>query len=316
MSGKKIHIILNPVAGGGKARRMASQMLREIDRRFGNRFELHVTHRPQDALRMTKEAVRGGAERIVSVGGDGTINETVNGLFENGEWICPSCELGIVSCGTGKGFARSLNLPRTLSGQLDLIRYGRCIAVDVGKVTLLNGRGEPIERLFISECQVGIGGAVVDCVESASKHLGGTLVFGFAALRTALRQRSSLVTIISDTHETTTHDLLGLAIGNGSRCGGGMRLTPQASLTDGQLDLLLILGMGIHKRLTQFPKIYSGRYLNSSCFMFGRCRHIKVVSENPLPVAADGERLGKTPCEISILPAALKVIAVHGKEDL
>jgi YegS/Rv2252/BmrU family lipid kinase len=318
MSAKKgNHVILNPTAGGGRAGRMASKIMEGMRRRFGGDVALHVTRRPLDATGIAKRAVQEGAQRIVAVGGDGTLNETVNGFLDKGKWINPSCELGVVDCGTGKGFAQSLKLPKTLCGQLDLIQRGRCTAVDVGMAILRNERGEKVERLFISECQVGIGGAVVDRVECMSKRLGGTAAFGLAALMTALRHRSSPVTVSFDGHGTATHDLLGLAIGNGSCCGGGMRLTPRANPADGRFDVLLIHGMGIYDRLIHFPKIYSGRHVDSRRFTVELCRHIRIAASNPLSVAADGERLGETPCEVAILPAALKVIAVQerGMQD-
>jgi diacylglycerol kinase (ATP) len=316
MSAKKSnHVILNPTAGSGRAGRMMPKIMEEMQRRFGEDVALHVTRRPLDATRIAKQAVLEGAKKIVVVGGDGTLNETVNGFFDNGKWITPSCELGVVDCGTGRGFAQSLKLPKTLCGQLDLIQRGRCTAVDVGMVILRNGRGEKVERLFISECQVGIGGAVVDCVKCMPKRLGGTAAFGLAALITALRHRSSAVTIFSDGHGTAIHDLLGLAIGNGSCCGGGMRLTPHASPTDGRFDVLLIHGMGIYDRLIHFPKIYSGRHVDSHRFTVEHCRHIRITAVNPLSVAADGERLGETPCEVAILPVALKVIAIQERGD-
>jgi diacylglycerol kinase family enzyme len=177
----------------------------------------------------------------------------------------------------------------------------------VGRIIYNNSYHKKEERIFVSECQAGIGGAVVDGVQSAHKRLGGTLAFGSVALKKLFRYEGQNIYLQFDEDKKTNNKLIGIVIGNGVYCGGGMKLTPAAQLNDGLLDVLTIHDMSTMKRLLNFPKIYWGTHVDSPYFDIHRSRRIVIDSEEPMPLAADGEMLGTTSCEIKVLPAALKV---------
>ncbi|MQY64686.1 MAG: hypothetical protein GH143_10375, partial [Calditrichaeota bacterium] len=161
MSNKTVHVILNPTAGGGRAEKLRPKLLAGIAERFGPDYSLYETSGEGDATVSARQTIEAGAGLVITVGGDGTIHEAVNGFFKDREMLNPSCELGIVDCGSGSGLALSLGLPTSIEQQLDLIARQDSCTIDLGRVVVRSNDGRRVERIFASECQVGIGGAVV-----------------------------------------------------------------------------------------------------------------------------------------------------------
>lgn len=302
-----VHAILNPTAGGGRAARLRPALARGVEKRFGRDVTTCTTTAPGEATRSARAAIARGASLILVAGGDGTIQEVVNGFFENGVPSNPSCELGVLSCGTGRGFADSVGLPDSLEQQLDRVLAGSVRLLDVGRVRYRGADGRRAERLFVNECQGGIGGAVVRAVGMAHKRLGGTLAFGLAAVSELVRCGCPWLRIELDDGTVISGSFLGLVVGNGARCGGGMRLTPDATPDDGWLDLLLVGSMTVPERLWAFPRIYRGLHTRISGVSTVRCRRVAIDGPADVPLEADGELLGGLPCDIDLLPAALRV---------
>lgn len=307
MTNKKITVIFNPTAGGGLANKLRSKILAGIIRRLGNDYTLSETHFAGEATMLSRDAIANGTGLIIAVGGDGTLQEVVNGFFNDGAVINPGCELGIIDCGTGSGLAQSLNLPASLEHQIDQIYHQQGCAIDVGRVVFSNSDNKREQRIFVSELQLGIGSAVVEGVQSKHKRLGGTFAFGSVAFQKAIGYKAQKISLQFDNQKKITEKLIGAVVGNGNYCGGGMKLTPNAQLNDGLLDVLTIHNMSIMTRLVNFPKIYWGKHVDSPYFNIRQCKKVIIDSEEPTPIAADGEMLGVTPCEIEISPAALKV---------
>ena len=305
MSNKTVHVILNPTAGGGRAEKLRPKLLAGIAERFGPDYSLYETSGEGDATVSARQTIEAGAGLVITVGGDGTIHEAVNGFFR--EMLNPSCELGIVDCGSGSGLALSLGLPTSIEQQLDLIARQDSCTIDLGRVVVRSNDGRRVERIFASECQVGIGGAVVAEVGSMHKRLGGTLAYGLGTIKQAFSYKGQPMTVELGNNEKVSRGLLGISIGNGNSIAGGMKLTPAAQLNDGLFDVLLMHDMSIPTRLWNFIKIYRGTHIDTPHVSIFRSDRISIESERPVPVSADGELLGVTPCEFELLPAALKV---------
>ncbi|MFH1159532.1 MAG: diacylglycerol kinase family protein [bacterium] len=302
-----VHIIFNPVAGGGKAKKLKSQLVSELERRFGKNYLLMETSRQGDAIIFAREAAEGGARIIIAVGGDGTINEVINGLIGNRKPVNDQCELGIVNCGSGSGVAQTLGLPGSISDQLNLICKSAAKVMDVGFVTYKDRNDRCCERLFISECQVGIGGSVVSRVGMKLKHFGGRIAFGLVALSHLFHYKASQMTMTLDQQPAESKKLIGVTIGNGIYCAGGMRLTPGGRTDDGLLDVLQIHEMNLLKRFLNFGKVYAGSHIHSNYFSISKVKEISIDSEQPVWIESDGELLGKTPCTVGIIPGAMKI---------
>lgn len=307
MSEKTVHAIVNPIAGGGRTGRLIPRLQTEIEKRFGTDCVIHATRQPLEATNITRKSIMTGAKLIIVMGGDGTVQEAVNGFFNDRKLLDPACELGILNFGTGKGLLQTLNLPSSLEEQLDLIAYSSSNLLDVGCVVYKDEKGNKQECFFLNECQVGIGGDVVTEVSMKHKYFGGTLAFGSVAIKQALFYKALNLTVKFDDKQIISRNLIGVVAGNGAFCAGGMRLTPDARPDDGQFDVLLIHDMNIFNRIWNFTKIYSGKHIKSQYVTLRRSKSLLIDSEKPALIEADGELLGTVPCEISLLPAALKV---------
>jgi diacylglycerol kinase (ATP) len=302
-----VYIILNPVAGGGKTRKLKSELVRELEGRFGKNYLLMETSGQGDAIHFAREAAEKGADLIIAVGGDGTINEVVNGLLIDRKPVNDQCELGILNSGSGSGVAQTLGLPGSISAQMELICTTAAKLMDVGFVSYRDTGNLPCERLFVSECQIGIGGSVVSQVGMKLKHLGGRIAFGSVALSHLFHYRASQMTIMPDRKTAESKKLIGMTIGNGIYCAGGMRMTPDARTDDGLLDILQIHEMSLYKRLLNFGKVYTGSHIHSNHFSISQVKTISIDSEQPVWIETDGELLGKTPCWIGVMPGAIRV---------
>ena len=303
-----IHIVVNPTAGSGKAGKIASEIEQKVKTMFGDTVSISFTKEKNDATLLTRKALWSGASLIIAIGGDGTINEVANGFFDKGLPINPDCELGIINCGTGRGFANSLKLPKTIDEQLKVLQKPGNKIVDLGSITCTDFSGKVSKRLFINECQAGIGSEVASkVIGKKQKKYGGKLAFGITATMQALRFNSILLNIEFDDEPEQLFKLIGLVIGNGTECAGGMKLTPGAKLDDAFFDVLLMNDMNIRTRLLNLSKTYNGSHIHSPYFTIRKCKKLKVSSLSNSLLEADGEMLGFSPFTVEMLPAALKV---------
>jgi YegS/Rv2252/BmrU family lipid kinase len=307
MPEKTVYTIVNPIAGGGRTGMLIPKLLAELEKRFGSDFIMRTTRQPLEATDITRESILAGAKLVIVMGGDGTVQEAVNGFFKDRKLINPDCELGILNYGTGKGLQQSLDLPLLLENQLDFIADSKANPIDIGCVRYFDEKGRKYERLFINECQLGIGGNVVTGVSMKHKYFGGTIAFGSVAVKEALIYKAINLNVKFDDMQVISGDLIGVVAGNGAFCAGGMRLTPDAVPNDGQFDILLIHDMSILNRIWNFARIYSGKHIKSKYFTLRRSKSLVIDSSEPVLIEADGELLGRIPCEISLLPSVLKV---------
>ena len=300
-------VILNPAAAAGRTGRNRAAILSALERAIGPAFSLYETRRPLDATAAARSAALSGARLIVAVGGDGTIQEVVNGMFDSGRPVRPDCELGIIRAGTGCGFAESFGLPLGLEAQCAAIGSGAARTVDIGRAVFSRPANGPAERCFINECQAGLGGEVVKKVHSGNKKLGGFLVFGLKTLAVSLTYPNRQMSVALDGRAPVAGTFIGVIAANGNAMAGGMKLAPRAKVDDGLLDVLFMHGQSVRSRLNNFPKIYSGRHLGSPKFTYVQARSIEIRSDEDVSFEADGELLGGMPVRVEVLPAALRV---------
>lgn len=310
MPNHEIHFVLNPASGAGKTRSKIPTILRLINHSFGSSYSLHMTCGPLDATSSTSKALRNGARLVVAIGGDGTIQEVVNGMFSNGHLIDPECRLGIINCGTGHGFAQSLGLPSSIEAQMDLLTAGDCRAIDLGRVSFRDCRGEIRRRYFVNECQLGIGASVVRRVQGQHKKLGGAVAFGLGVLETVFEHENQTIAMTLDRKEAIEGMVTGIVVANGAFTGGGMNLAPTARLDDGTLKVLVMHDLSVWERLQSFPRIYTGSHLRMPIFSYHETTSLNVESRESVRVEADGELLGETPCVVEAIPSVLKVQSI------
>ena len=306
-----IQLVVNPIAGSGKAKKAVPFILKKF-RELSN-FEIRIaeTAGPNDAVMITREAIVNGASMVVSVGGDGTVNEVINGFFIDKIPINPLCEFGVIDCGTGGGYASTINLPESIEHQIELILVSPGVSIDLGCVDFRDSSNNLLTRFFVGECQTGIGSLVVAEIGSKLKAIAGRYAFFLVSTVAALTLKPSKLRLKYDNDHEEFHRLLGLVVGNGIVCGGGMKLTPNAKLNDGIFDVLQIHQMSIIQRLMNLSKVYSGRHILSRHFSIKRCKKITVESDLPVSLEADGELLGYSPFSMEIFPQVIKVKVGH-----
>lgn len=302
-----VSVVINPAAGNGKAGSVAQSLLQKI--KSSTDFEINIAFSQGEnhAKFITRKAILDGASMIIAVGGDGTINEVVNGFFIDRKPLNPLCELGIISCGTGNGYARTLKNPTSLKQQIESMLRPGCCEMDLGSITFRDSAGKRVNRLFVNECQIGIGKEVASYVGKKSKILGGKISFGLSAAFLAMIMKPLALEIGYDNGSLNQYKLIGLVIGNGTECAGGMKLTPDAKLNDGLFDVLSIEDMKVSQRMLNLSKVYSGTHVYSPHFSVKRCKKLEIRSDAGVSAEGDGEVLGFAPFDIEILPAAIKI---------
>ena len=309
-----ILVIINPASASGRTGRNIPAILRALLAGLPRACTPCLTRGRGHAEALAAEAVRGRRAMIVAVGGDGTINEVVNGMLSASGGRTPDTLLGIVSSGSGSGFALSLGLPMDPVTQVSILGGRSVRLVDAGFLEASPRGGRPALRYFINECQIGIGAEVVRRNTGVTKAAGGLLGYGAATIASLFGTPNVNLRVTVDGTDLDESDFLGLSIGNGAFTGGGMALTPGADLSDGYLNLLAIHGQSLLSRLTSFPRIYRGSHVDSPHFSYSKVRRITVEGEGRVAVAADGELLGAVPCAVGIAPATLRILCPTIKE--
>ena len=300
-------VIANPVSAAGKTFKQYPSIIEKLESALGIVCKKTLTRRPMDATRIAREMIDDGYTLIVGIGGDGTMQEIVNGFLEDDRPVNPHCSLGIISSGTGQGFARSLGLPSDIGRQLDVITAGASHPVDLGRVTCNNAASGRTHRYFVNECQGGIGSTVVKSVSINLKRFGGRLAFGLGAVKAFFNSTAQNLSVLLDDSQLMEGPFMGVVVANGAYTGGGMKLAPHAKNDDGMLDVLLIQEQTLAQRLASFPTIYSGRHIDLPKFGYHRARTVSISAVSPLYLEADGELVGESPCKIEIIPGGIRV---------
>jgi len=297
-------VIANPAAGGGRTGDALGGLRDRLRSLFGDDTTLACTERAGEAGDLARLALQQGARHLVIVGGDGTVHEVVNGICAHAEALVAQVSVSIIGTGTGCGLARSLGIPLDLESQLAIAQGTHSRRIDLGRVTLERS-GQ--SRWFVNECQVGIGAEVVRRTSRSTKALGGSLTYVMTTIPLLFRYPNQAVELVLDNAARRSMPVTGIAIGNGAITGGGMRLTPKAVLDDGLLDVLIIKGPTILRRLMDMSRVSSGTHIGSPGCEYLQARRVAISSMVDVPVSADGELVGALPARFECSPQALRV---------
>lgn len=294
-------VIVNPAAGNGRAGRQLGWVRGRLEARPGARLE--VSRRPGDAERWAAEAA-GRHDRIVAVGGDGTVQEVVNGLL--GANVPAS--IGIVPVGSGNDLARSLNLPADGPGAWKVAVGHGTARIDVARATAGDGR----VRWFASAGGIGLDGEVA----RAMVHRRGWQRSRAGYLATALvhlwRYANRPVRIRLDDGEAMERTILLVAVTNGAFYGGGMHVAPGARVDDALMDLCIVGDLGRAAALRQIPNLYRGRHVDHPRIEMRRARRVQVEGGADTLVHLDGEPFGGLPLQVEMCAGVLTVAVPSG----
>jgi diacylglycerol kinase (ATP) len=246
-------------------------------------------------------AAEEGSRLLVAVGGDGTVNEIVNGIAG-----VDDVELAIVHRGTGGDFVRTLEIPRKLEDALDVARSGKGRVVDLGRTTFRAWAGGEETRWFANIASAGMSGAVAKRVNETGKALGGKVSYAWSTFAVFARWRNAQLSVTVDEQERSGA-MYDVVVANGRFFGGGMKICPEADPADGLFDILLIGDLTKRDLIVTLPKIYRGRHLPHPKAELLRGRKVTIDTPIPLPVELDGEQPGTTPASFEVVPGALRV---------
>jgi YegS/Rv2252/BmrU family lipid kinase len=297
----EVVFVVNPASGNGAAGKTWART-RELAAARGLNGDALVTEAPGHAVELARGAAESGVRLIVAVGGDGTINEIVNGLVAAAK---PQVELAVVPRGTGDDFARTFEIPTDLESALAVAANGHARPVDIGRATYAVDEGTA-ERYFANFAGAGISGAIARRGARTSRRLGAKAAYMWATAAVFLRWSSVPMRIELD-GETREGRMFELVISNGMYAAGGMKIAPEARPDDGQFDVVLIGDVSKADFVTTFPKIYRGTHTSHPKVDVVRASKIAVDASQPLPVVLDGEQPGTTPARFEIVPGAIKL---------
>jgi YegS/Rv2252/BmrU family lipid kinase len=294
---KRFYAIVNPVAGGGAARR-AWIAVRPVLEAAGT-AEMVETRGRGHAAELAESAARAGWPAIVALGGDGTVHETANGLLRAADGDAETAALGVIPVGSGNDFAVLAGLPRDPIAAARRIVAGEERRVDVGRVD---------GRWFTNGVGIGLDARVAIEADRSRRGKGmGMYLLALARVLRAFRPPRMRVEIDG---EVMDRPLTLVTVGNGGRHGGGFWLCPDARIDDGVLDVCVCDGLSRPRMLALLPRTLRGTHVGASCVHMRRARRVRITSASPLPVHADGEVLYHDAHDltIEIVPARLRLL--------
>ena len=294
----KTVFLVNPAAENGAAGRRWPELAHEAAS-LGLQGDTRFSERPGHLTELAREAAA-DADLLVAVGGDGTVNEVVNGIAGL------DVELALIPRGTGGDFVRTFGIPRKLDRAVEVALRGRTRAIDLGRGRYRSWAGEDEESYFANIASAGMSGAIAKRTNETSKALGGKVSYAWATVAVFSRWRSDEVRVRVDGTERAgrMHDVI---VANGRYLGGGMKMVPEAEPDDGLLDVLLIGDLTKRDLLLTMPKTYRGKHLPHPKATLLRGTTVEIDAPEPLPVELDGEQPGTTPVRFEIVPRALRL---------
>jgi diacylglycerol kinase (ATP) len=298
-------VIVNPAAAAGATGRRWDRIAKLLRLSLGD-FEHVVTRAPCEATMLSRAALRDGFEMVVSVGGDGTLNEVVGGFFDGSVPVDPEAALGVVALGTGCDFARSIG-HADLESACAKLAGRKTRAIDAGLAQFIDHAGAPTARIFINVVSIGVGGLVAHLVRPRLKAFSGQLAFTLATVRALAVYRDQTVTLTFDDEPPRSLAITNCAFGNGRFFGAGMQVAPAAQLDDGELDVTIWSGFRLMDFLRKRQSLYDGSHLREKGTQVLRSRHASATSESRVLLELDGESVGMLPMQLRVLPGALRL---------
>jgi YegS/Rv2252/BmrU family lipid kinase len=271
-------------------------------------FEECFTQGTGHATDLVREGLARGIERIITVGGDGTNNEAVNGFFDGARPIRPGAELGFIPRGTGGDFRKTLGLAKDLPGCLAALTAGRTRLADLGMARFQDSKGRDRTRLFINITSFGLGGLVDAYVNKSTKALGGKASFMIGTLRAVLVYHNKTIRLKVDDRPEETLRVTNVAVANGQYFGGGMWVAPHASIDDGLFDVIIMGDFSKGEVIRKSGAIYKGLHLKDPKVRELRGAHVEATSDEEVLIDMDGEQPGRLPITLDLLPKALNLI--------
>ncbi len=308
MTSSRIAFIINPHAGNDSTGSKWPVIRTLAKDRLGS-FRSYITKDVGDAEKLAKNAVAKGARLVVCVGGDGTLNEVINGIMSHEESVRSDLMLGFVPNGTGCDFIKTVSIPTDMEQAIDLIAARPIREIDLGRLFFLDLYGRERSRYFHNIASFGIGGEVAHRVNRTTKALGPFISFLWATLITILQYGKKRIHFKVDKSFEQEFNVWNVAIANGQFHGGGMWVAPGASVDDGLFHVTVIGDLTLSEVFFNLPKLYNGKINDIDKVISLTGEKIEALPYQPILLEVDGEQPGRLPIVISMVSGALKVIS-------
>lgn len=303
---EKTFVVVNPKAGGGAAHRNWQKISEDLRKKIGP-FDFEESTAIGHAQYLAADAANAGYSLIIAYGGDGTVNEVINGIMESKREPRPT--LGILSMGTGGDFVRTLGLPPKMEDQIRIVGGTKSKLIDLGRATYLNSSGETESRYFANIASAGISAEVVKRAPKYRSLLGRKPAYLAATLDAHLHWSPKNVVV------TTEHGAMSgwakkpttVVVANGRYFGGGMPIAPNAELSDGYFDLVVVGKIPPYQVPLAMGLLYSKKLHRLKAVQNDRVRKVELVSEGRVDLDIDGEAIGHLPASFESVPKALEV---------
>jgi diacylglycerol kinase (ATP) len=292
--------LVNPASAGGRTGRRWPELAHQAAA-AGLTGDALFSEHPGHLRELARDAAAGGASLLVAVGGDGTVNEVVNGLVG-----AAGTELAVIPRGTGVDFVRTFGIPTSLANAARVAVEGGVREIDIGRVGYRSWDGSERQSYFANIASVGMSGAIAKRVNESSRGFAVKASYFLATLAVFARWQNTQVRVSVDgeIRGARMHDVI---VANCRYFGAGMMICPQAEPDDGLFDVLLIGDVTKTDLITTLPKIYRGRHLPHPKAELLRGKVVSIDAGEPLPVELDGEQPGTTPVRLEVLPRALRI---------
>jgi YegS/Rv2252/BmrU family lipid kinase len=299
-------LVVNPKSGNGETGRrwpdISAALLKALGE-CGSAF----TDAPMHAAALTARALDEGYRCIVSVGGDGTLNEVVNGFFLAKGGPPVGATLAVVPRGTGGDFRRTFGWTTDLRAACARIHGEATRPLDVGRLSFLDNEGRPAQRYFVNVASFGVSGRVDREVNRASKGLGGKVTFFLASAKAMWRFKDQRVRLRADGGPWTEALVTTVAVANGQYFGGGMRVAPTADTSDGRFEVTVWSGYTLLDFALKSRRIYDGTHVQLPGTRTFSARLLEAESDEEVLLDVDGEQPGRLPVRAELLPGALNL---------
>lgn len=308
-------VIANPRAAAGKVGKAIADYERAVSARFGD-CEVRLSGRSGGITELVRHGLDSEeVERLIIVGGDGTLNEAVNGLAsKSGEFMTDPPPLLFLPAGTGGDFSRSTGTSDC--GMEEVLSECEARRIDVGRVEIPR-KGETAEpHYFLNIASLGVSADIADRVNRGTKRVGGRVAFAAATVASLASWRDGRIRLRVDDVFDRELNASCVVAANGRFFGGGMMIAPGAVLDDGELDVIIMEDLGAFKFVTNSRKVYAGKHLGLDGVSFLRGREVivePVGDGRPVLLETDGEIPGEAPVKISLLPSAVTLLAPWGR---
>ena len=304
-------VLVNPAASIGKCGKDWPE-IQKILTNEGIDFEAVLTTHPGHAIELVRDYItEKGFKKIISIGGDGTNNEVINGIFSQQRFPTTEITMGVIPVGTGNDWRRTFDIPIDYQTNIETIKKGFTYQHDIGKVSYYND-GDPKVRYFLNAAGTGLDEMVCGKTNLLKRQgKGGSARYMFSVVNCLLKYDCIHVKVDIDDKEVFDDEVLSLSIGNCKFNGGGMMMMPNAVPNDGLLDMTIIKKVGILKFAANVNNIYNGSFvdkLKEVSTYRGKKIRVQSIPAHKLLLETEGENLNNSPFDFEIIPQAINMI--------